>query len=139
MIRNFIVNYWLLLMAACGGAFLRFFQLGEQYITGDEWHALHAAMNSSYWTIASSFGIADHSIPVALYFKWMLENITLTQMTIQLPFVLTGVASIVVVPILIRHYIGISVTNIVALLLAFSPILIIFSRFARPYTIGKSD
>lgn len=118
------------------GVFLRVYQLGDQIITGDEWHALHIAMQADYSEIATSFGDADHSIPVALYFKLLMESVGLQQWMIQAPFVLAGCLLIFIIPWLLREQLGHRSAIFAAGLFAISPILITQARFARPYPIA---
>ncbi len=116
--------------------FLRFSQLNEQIITGDEWHALHIAMEAGYGEIATTFGGADHSIPVALYFRLLAQTTGLSQWLIQLPFVVAGSLLVFVIPWLLRRELGTRATVCMAGLLAISPVLITQARFARPYPIA---
>ncbi|MDG2288462.1 MAG: hypothetical protein P8K83_01565 [Woeseiaceae bacterium] len=129
-------NIWFLSLALIVGVFLRFYQLPDQIITGDEWHAINKALLSGYADIATSFGAADHSIPIALYYKLMLDSFGLQQWMIQLPFAIAGCITIVIVPLMLIRTLGWSTSVIVGGLLAVSPALIIWSRFARPYSIA---
>lgn len=118
------------------GVFLRVYQLDDQIITGDEWHALHIAMQADYGEIATSFGDADHSIPVALYFKFLMDTVGLQQWMIQAPFVLAGCLLVFTIPWLLRGQLGRRSAIFTAGLFAISPILITQARFARPYPIA---
>ena len=117
------------------GAFLRLYQLPNQILFGDEWHAIHAAASSGYFAILSAFGAADRSIPVTLYYKILMDTVGLTETAIRLPFFVGGVLTVILLPIMVRPMTGRFVSNVFAWLLALSPTLIFYSRFARPYAI----
>lgn len=124
-----------LLCAVMVGAFLRLYQLPNQILFGDEWHAIHAAANSGYFSILSTFGAADRSIPITLYYKVVMNTVGLSETAIRLPFFVGGVLTVMILPIMVRPMTGRAVSNIFAWLLALSPTLIFYSRFARPYAI----
>jgi hypothetical protein len=50
-----------------------------------------------------------------------------------LPFWLAGILTVAITPFLVRRYTGRRVSCLLAWLLALSPVLVYFSRFARPY------
>ena len=115
------------------GTFLRLYQLPRQILAGDEWHAVHAAVHSSYLQILSDFGGGGHSIPMAFYNKLLMDTIGLSENTIYAPFAFFGILMILIVPLLSRKFICELDTGILALLISLSPLLIFYSRFARPY------
>ncbi|MCG6879193.1 MAG: glycosyltransferase family 39 protein [Deltaproteobacteria bacterium] len=117
------------------GAALRLYQLPNQILFGDEWHAIHAAANSGYFSILSTFGAADRSIPITLYYKILMDTVGLSETAIRTPFFVGGVLTVTILPIMVRPITGRTVSNIFAWLLALSPTLIFYSRFARPYAI----
>ena len=124
-----------LLGAVLAGAGLRAYQLPGQILVDDEWHALHKVVRSSYAGILTSFGNADHSIPIALYYRLATDAIGLSEWVIRTPFFVAGTLMILVVPLLMRGHAGRTASDILAWLLALSPPLVFFSRFARPYAI----
>lgn len=133
-----LVSEWLrgnlaLLGAVLTGAALRAYQLPGQILVDDEWHALDKSIKSSYSGILTSFGIADHSIPIALYYKLVIDTLGLTEWVIRAPFFLAGTLTILVLPLLLRRHVGRRASNVLAWLLALSPALVYYSRFARPY------
>lgn len=127
---------YILLGALIVGAGLRLYQLPGQLLLGDEWHAIFAAHNGTYYHILSHFGISDYSIPIALYFKFLSSSVGLNELVIRAPFFLSGLLSILIFPILVRNYVGRFTSNLFGWLLALSPPLIFYSRFARPYAIS---
>ena len=60
------------------GAWLRYYQLDLQILVEDEWHALHKILRSGFADIYQSFGRSDHSIPLALYDRWLMRQGGLT-------------------------------------------------------------
>jgi hypothetical protein len=122
-------------VAILAGAFLRWYQLGIQVILDDEWHALNKLLSSDYPAIATSFGYADHSIPLTLYYKFLLFHGGLTEWVMHTPMLLAGVALIVVAPLALRRELSLPVRVIWMTLLAISPLLVYHSRTARPYAL----
>ncbi len=125
----------LLFCAIIFGASLRLYQLPKQILFGDEWHAIHAAANAGYFEIICSFGAADRSIPITLYYKILMDTVGLSEIGIRTPFFIGGTLTVLILPIMIRPMVGRSVSNIFAWFLALSPTLIFYSRFARPYAL----
>jgi len=127
---------WVLISAVIFGAGLRLYQLPGQILFGDEWHAIFAATHSDYTQIISNFGLSDRSIPITLYYKFAMNSVGLEEWVIRAPFFLFGTLTILVLPLLIRRFVGRFTSNLFAWLLALSPTLIFYSRFARPYSIA---
>jgi len=115
---------------------LRGHQLLEQVPIDDEWHALSQSMGHPLGEILTQFGINDISIPIAVYYRVLIATIGLTSWELRLPFLFFGLATVVGFPLMVRPIVGRSAANILAALLSVSPILIFFSRFARPYAIA---
>ena len=122
---------WLIIFAA--GFVLRIWQLPDQLLADDEWHAVHKLIRSDFSSIFTSFGHADHSIPLTLYYKALTLTTGLTEWAMRLPLLLAGLLSLVFIPWLLRETLRLSERMTLACLLAFSPILVYFSRTARPY------
>ena len=121
-----------LLAAFFIGAFLRLYQLGHQILAEDEWHAIDVALHAGYRQIFSDFGDGGHSIPMALYNKLLLDTTGLSEFAIYAPFVFFGIVTTLILPLLARKFIG-GHTVLFSSLLCLSPLLIFYSRFARPY------
>jgi hypothetical protein len=117
------------------GAFLRWYQLGIQVVLDDEWHALHKVLYSDAVGIATSFGYADHSIPLALYYRFLLLHGGLTEWVMHLPMLVSGIALLVVMPLLLRRETTLPVRSTWVALLAISPLLVYHSKVARPYAL----
>ena len=128
---------WLALLAVAivAGAWLRWYQLGIQVLLDDEWHALHKLLASDAWGIATSFGYADHSIPLTLYYRFLLLHGGLTEWVMHLPMLVFGIALLVLAPLALRRETTLAVRATWVALLAISPLLVYHARIARPYAL----
>jgi uncharacterized membrane protein len=68
--------------------------------------------------------------------KIFFKSIGLSEFILRLPTLVSGLATLVIVPILLQKIINKPVCVIFSWLLAISPVHIFFSRFARPYSIS---
>ena len=126
---------WGLLAAVFFAAVLRLYHLPDQLFIDDEWHAIHAALTLSYSKILTSFGANHISAPIALWYRLLIDSVGLNECLVRWPYCLFGVAIVALVPLLLRRFIGREASTVLAWLLAVSPLLVFFSRFARPYII----
>ena len=122
---------WLAIFAAA--AALRLWQLPGQILIDDEWHALHRLMWADYREIFLSFGHADYSIPLTLLFRWMADTVGLHEWQMRLLPLAAGLASVVVIPAVLRPWLDSRERAVSGALLAVSPLLVHFSRYVRPY------
>ncbi len=126
--------FLLLALAALGGTWLRTTQLRSQMLMDDEWHAVRMLLRADYAGIAGHFGLADYSIPLTLYDRWLYRHAALSEWMMHLPLLVAGVALLLVAPLLTRR-LPASTRALWCGLLALSPTLIHFSRSARPYAL----
>lgn len=131
--RRFAALAGLSILAA--GLWLRLFQIGQQILIDDEWHALVKLADSDYAAIARSFGLADHSIPLTLFYKWVAEQGRLSEAWMLAPAWICGVAACVFAVCAVRRAASPLALLAFAGLLAVSPLLVHFTRQARPYAI----
>jgi hypothetical protein len=126
-----------ILMACCGllGLLLRFDQLVYQVPLDDEWHALHQVISTSPSRFIWSFGLADYSIPLTLLYWLEAHFLGLSEWGMRWPMLAAGCATLVALPIWVARRFGWRVAVLFALLLAISPLLINYSRYARPYAL----
>lgn len=117
------------------GIIPRIYHLQGQIVSGDEWHAINNALYNDYKTILSSLGIGSLSIPDSIYYKIIMDTVGLSEIELRLPPLIVGVLTIIILPLLIRPLWGRFTANLFAYLLAFSPMLILYSRYSRPYGI----
>ena len=123
-------------LAAILAAWLRLHGLGVQIVQDDEWHAIWKLLGSGYGDIATSFGGADHSIPLTLFYKLMADTFGLSEGRLRALQVASGVALVPLVAGLAwRARRDAPATVLLAVLVAAAPFLVLYSRFARPYAI----
>ena len=133
------IGRWLvagLLAVAALGAYLRFYRVDAQIVWGDEVHAIHRLLQGSYAQIFGRFHEHDNCIPLTLLLKGLADSVGLSEVTLRLPSLLAGVALIVIGPLLAVPIIDRRAAFLFGSLLAISPEMIYFSRYARPYMIA---
>ncbi len=117
------------------GVWLRFWQIGAQILIDDEWHAVHRLMVAGYRDIFLSFGHADHSIPLTLWFRLLAETVGLSEWRMRALPLLFGSATIILIPWVLRPWLSREARWLLGALIALSPLLIHFSRYVRPYAL----
>ena len=127
---------WLLAASIIAGSAVRLYQLSEQIIADDEWHALHAARDLEFFSIASHFGGADVSIPIALFYRLVITTFGLSEWIMRAPVLLFGLLTLVAFPLLVGKLFDRPRAALFGWLLAISPLHIYYSRYARPYSIA---
>ncbi len=127
---------WLLAASIIAGSAVRLYQLSEQIIADDEWHALHAARDRGFASIAGHFGGADFSIPMALFYKAAMMTVGLSEWIMRAPVLLFGLLTLVAFPLLVGKLFDRPRAALFGWLLAISPLHIYYSRYARPYSIA---
>jgi hypothetical protein len=125
---------WLLLLSVAVA--LRLWYLPDQLLADDEWHALHKVISATPAEILRSFGYADHTIPLTLFYQWLAAGPGLDEWTMRLPLLVAGLVSIVLMPWLLRGLARADEKLVFATLLVVSPLLVYFSRTARPYALS---
>jgi hypothetical protein len=130
------LNYLgILALIVLAGAAARFYRVGEQILIDDEWHALNAVQHHDLGWIFTHFGISDHSIPLTLFYEIEYQLVGLSELLMRWPMLLAGCISLLLLPWLLRHWQRKPEQLVFAALLAISPLLIYYSRFARPYAL----
>ena len=135
MKNTFFSTFILIFSAFLTGLILRVYEFSNQIIADDEFHALYVAIRNSYTYISTHFGVTDHSIPLALMYKLWMEVLPLNEFVLRAPMLLSGIATILVFPFLLRAHLNKESIHAYRWLLAISPLCIYFSRYARPYAI----
>lgn len=128
---------WLaaLLAAAIVGAWLRLDQIGVQVLIDDEWHAVHQVLHRTPWMMLLDFGIADYSIPLGILDWHLAHGWGLSEIAMRVPMLVCGIVTLVVLPLYVAPRLGRATAAVLALLVAISPLLVVYSRMARPYAI----
>lgn len=132
--RRFLAWSALLLVPVLAGAVPRLWNLPEQVLGGDELHGLRAALGEPVAVILTTYGNADPCIPMALFYRLVLElGVPLSELWLRLPALLAGLAAPLLLPAALAHRLDRRERWIFAWLVALSPLLILYSRIARPY------
>ena len=128
---------WLavLLAAVVIGAFLRLDQFAAQVLIDDEWHAVHQVLQHTPRMMFLDFGIADYSIPLGILDWYVSRAWGLSEITMRAPMMVFGLVTLAVLPLYVAPRLGWTAAAAFALLLAISPLLVVYSRMARPYAI----
>lgn len=125
----------LLGLAIAAGAALRLDQLRGQILIDDEWHAVHRLLAGGPADIFRSLGYADHSVPLTLLYWLEARWFGLSELAMRWPMLLAGLATLALLPLYVRRRFGPPTAVLFAWLLALSPMLVNYSRTARPYAI----
>lgn len=126
---------WPLLAALLLGAWQRCQSLTLQVPAGDELHAIRSAVELSYGKLLTSFSTAATPL-LAIYYKLIAEVWPLDELAIRLPMLLCGLLTPLLLPLYLPRFEETSDRRLRWLygaLLALSPVLVYYSRFARPY------
>lgn len=116
---------------------LRTYGITGQVVLDDEWHAIHKLLSASYGEIFSSFGMADHSIPLTLLYKAMADTVGLAEGRLRALQIASGIALVPVSAWLAwRATRDAPAAALFAFLVSGAPFLVMWSRFARPYAIA---
>jgi len=128
--------FWLLLSVVVAfGAWFRLDQFFSQVLIDDEWHAVHQLLHSTPQRIALSFGYADYSIPLTLLYWWQASTFGLSEWSMRWPMLLAGLTTLVFLPWLTAQRLNRFSALALALLIAISPLLVVYSQTARPYAL----
>lgn len=117
------------------GVWIRLDQFLVQALNDDEWHAIHQLILHSPRDILMSFGYADHSIPLTLLYWMEASWIGLSELGMRWPMMLCGLATLVLLPWYVWRTVGQREAILFASMLAISPMLVVYSQTARPYSI----
>ena len=122
----------LFLLAAA--VYLRFWRLPSQVVGGDEYHGIQAAFEPLQ-TILTRFQEADNCIPLSAFFRILIRTVGLSDPGLKALPLLAGFLTVVVCALFLRRSAGPKASAIGMFLAATSPLLIYYSRYARPYMI----
>lgn len=121
--------------AVAFGTWVRWQQWFEQVLIDDEWHLVHRLVLSTPREMFFDFGYADYGIPLALAYSALGSFTSLSESTLRVPMLAAGVITLVLLPALVLRRVGLATATLFAWLLAISPLLIVYSRLARPYAL----
>lgn len=116
------------------GALLRLWNLGPQVMSDDELHAVRAALGNPVSSILVTYQRTDNTIPLTAIYRVLLDcGVKLTEWTVRLPAVISGLLLLAVAPLWAARRFGWRTATVFAFLLAVSPGLVFYSRIARSY------
>ena len=118
------------------GLFFRLYQLPGQILVDDEWHSVHKITGSGYLEIFSDFGLADHCIPLTLFYEFLLNNFWISETVMRLPSIAAGFLALLAVFFFLKGIVGNRTALATTCLLSISPLHVYYSRLARPYAIS---
>lgn len=118
------------------GAYLRLHSLSSQILLDDEWHNIIRVIQSNYVDVLTRFNPHDNSSPpLALYNLGLYDTFGWNEFTLRLPVIVSGMLSLIILPMFVRKLFDNRVSLVFAGSLAIAPFLIFYSRFARAYGI----
>ena len=127
--------YLVLLVIIAIGAWMRLSQFSYQVLLDDEWHVIHQLLFKSPKELFLTLGHADFSIPLGLLYWLELKLFGLSELGMRWPMMLAGLVTLVVFPIYVHRYFDRVTTFLFSCFLVISPMLLIYSRTARPYAL----
>jgi hypothetical protein len=123
-----------MLAALAAGVALRFWNLRDQVLGGDELHAVRAALSQPLAALLTTYQLADSCIPLTALDRWLLDHgVTLDEWRLRLPVLASGLAALVALPALARRRLPVAALPPFCALVALSPLLVLYSRIARSY------
>jgi hypothetical protein len=123
-----------LLGALAAGAILRLWNLGAQVMSGDEFHAIFAALERPVARILFVYQEADNCIPLTVVDRLLVDRgVALTEWIVRLPVLIAGFALLLLAPLWAWRRLGAGSAVALAWLAALSPGLVFYSRIARSY------
>ncbi len=121
-------------LVLAAGVVLRFWNLGGQVLGGDELHAVRAALSQPLPALLTTYQLADSCIPLTALDRWLLDRgVALDEWLLRLPVLASGLAALVLLPLLVRRRLPTGAWPFFGALVATSPLLVLYSRIARSY------
>jgi hypothetical protein len=121
-------------LVLAAGVVLRFWNLGGQVLGGDELHAVRAALSQPLPALLTTYQLADSCIPLTALDRWLLDHgVALDEWLLRLPVLASGLAALVLLPLLVRRRLPPGAWPFFGALVATSPLLVLYSRIARSY------
>jgi len=129
------VAWWLPpLLPILAGVLLRLWNLRAQIVGGDEMNGVQAALRLPLGKVLTTYQLRDPCLPMAGFYRFLLDRgIALTELWVHLPPLAFGLAALVIVPWIAARLLGRPAALVLAWLVALAPILVFYSRIARPY------
>jgi 4-amino-4-deoxy-L-arabinose transferase-like glycosyltransferase len=122
-------------LAVVAGTLLRLDQIGSQVLIDDEWHVVHQLLQHGPGEMFVDFGYADYSIPLGILAWYEARLFGLSELMLRMPMLICGLVTLAAFPLWIAPRLSRATAVVFAALLALSPLMIVYSRIARPYAI----
>ncbi|MBZ0114057.1 MAG: hypothetical protein K8J08_16455, partial [Thermoanaerobaculia bacterium] len=108
-----------------------------QILADDEWHAVRTALSRGYEDLLTSFSVAA-SPPLPLMYRALYDTVGLSEKILRFPMLLFGLLAILAFPWVLPRSRALprGTRLLFSVLIAVSPILVYYSRYARPYSIS---
>ena len=129
------------LVAVLAGIFLRLHHLSAQILGGDELHAVRAVLSEPLSSLLTTYRQTDVSMPLAALDHFFLTiGLRLSETLLRLPSLVAGLVAPLLLALGVRSALGKEdglrgVWVPFLALLSIAPLLVIYSRVARPYMI----
>lgn len=130
------------LAATLVGALLRLRGLGAQILIDDEFHAFRAGLrrdlDAIYLLRANTLPedpLSDYSSPLALWVRLLADSVGIDEWGLRAPMVIASIAIIPLLGLRARKIAGGGAGALAAWLAALSPLLAMYGRVARPYSL----
>ena len=124
--------FWILFAI---GFILRSYQFGSQILWCDEWHAVFNIRDFHFWSNATSYRESDNCAPLTAFYQILTHTTGLNEFGMRLPLFLAGLFIIIFCYWFVKKVFDKNTALIFTALIAISPLLIHYSRYARPYSI----
>lgn len=116
------------------GALLRLWNLPAQIVGGDELNAIRVALRLPLAEVLTTYQLQDPCLPLAGFYRFLLERgVGLSEIWVRLPVLAFGLIAQVAIPWIAERRVGRPAARVLAWLVALSPLLVLYSRIARPY------
>ncbi len=114
---------------------LRTAYLQAQVVQGDEVQGILIGRSHTCGQIVTRFFEADPSLPIAVWCRLLAISVGLEELGLRLPFALAGIALVLLLAHASRDWMPPLERLLFVALLAVSPLLVHWSRLARPYAL----
>lgn len=130
------IGVGMVVILVLAGWVLRLEQFTAQVLLDDEWHAVHQLLaGRTPAELFRTFGHADYSIPLGLLYGLESRLFGLSELAMRWPMLLSGLLTLPLFAAWAWKRTTPLATVVFTGLLALSPLLLLYSRVARPYAI----
>jgi hypothetical protein len=123
------------------GAALRFWNLRDQVLGGDELHLVRAVLGGDLLQLLTTFRHSDASIPLCALFRLLVgAGLPMSEAALRTPSLLAGLGLVALAPWLLVRCGPPGITRLAppalfAAILALAPPLVLYSRIVRSYSV----